>query len=67
MEKHVSIARALKEKSRLVGQINILTDGINHQNSLAEDSTRSIIHHVTPTPDDLLWAAEHRTSNTRRR
>ena len=29
MEKHVSIARALKEKSRLVGRINILTDVIN--------------------------------------
>lgn len=42
MEKHVSIARALKEKSRLVGRINILTDVINHQNSLAEGSTRSI-------------------------
>lgn len=42
MEKHVSIARALKEKSRLVGRINILTDIINHQNSLAEGSTRSI-------------------------
>lgn len=25
------------------------------------------VHHVTPTPDDLLWAAERRTSNTRRR
>ena len=42
MEKHVSIARALKEKSRLIGRINILTDVINHQNSLAEGSTRSI-------------------------
>ena len=64
MEKHVSIARALKEKSRLVGRINILTDVINHQNSLAEGST---VHHVIPAPDDLLWADERRTRNTRRR
>ena len=42
MKQHVSIARALKEKSRIVGRIHTLTDVINHENSLAEGSTRSV-------------------------
>ncbi len=42
MEKHVSLARALKEKSRLIGRVRVLTDVINHQNSLIEGSTRSV-------------------------
>lgn len=42
MEKRVSIARALKEKSRVAGRIHTLTDVINHENSLAEGSTRSV-------------------------
>lgn len=42
MKQNVSIARALKEKSRLAGRIHTLTEVINHENSLAEGSTRSI-------------------------
>ena len=42
MKQHVSIARALKEKSRIAGRIHTLTDVINHENSLAEGSTRSV-------------------------
>ena len=42
MEKRVSIARALKGKSRVAGRIHTLTDVINHENSLAEGSTRSV-------------------------
>jgi len=42
MNKRVSIARALKEKSRVAGRIHTLTDIINHENSLAEGSTRSV-------------------------
>ena len=42
MKQKVSIARALKEKSRVAGRIHALTDVINHENSLAEGSTRSV-------------------------
>ena len=42
MKQKVSIARALKEKSRVAGRIHTLTDVINHENSLAEGSTRSV-------------------------
>ena len=42
MKQHVSIARALKEKSRIAGRIHTLTDVINHENSLAE-GVKSII------------------------
>ena len=42
MKQHVSIAHALKEKSRIAGRIHTLTDVINHENSLAEGSTRSV-------------------------
>ena len=42
MKQHVSIARALKEKSRIARQIHTLTDVTNHENSLAEGSTRSV-------------------------
>jgi len=42
MKKKVSIARALKEKSRIAGRIHTLTEVINHENSLAEGSTRSV-------------------------
>jgi hypothetical protein len=34
MKQHVSIARALKEKSRIVGRIHTLTDVINHENCI---------------------------------
>ena len=42
MKQHVSIARALKEKSRIACQIHTLTDVIDHENSLAEGSTRCV-------------------------
>ena len=38
MKQHVSIARALKEKSRIVGRIHTLTD----VTTLAEGSTRCV-------------------------
>ena len=34
MKQHVSIARALKEKSRIAGRIHTLTDVINHENDI---------------------------------
>lgn len=34
MKQHVSIARALKEKSRIAGRIHTLTDVINHENGI---------------------------------
>lgn len=42
MKQHVSIARALKEKSRIARQIHTLTDVTNHENSLAEGSARCV-------------------------
>ena len=34
MKQNVSIARALKEKSRIAGRIHTLTDVINHENGI---------------------------------
>ena len=34
MKQHVSLARALKEKSRISGRIHTLTDVINHENGI---------------------------------
>ncbi len=34
MKQPVSIARALKEKSRIAGRIHTLTDVINHENDI---------------------------------
>ena len=38
----ITLAQALKEKNRIAGQIRVLWDGIQQENSRREDETRSI-------------------------